>query len=154
MAKLAASLDRCGASLPNAECGRGYQSITPALDALNELVLIRILLRGTNSLLTWPVSSATVQRDPAGNRKLDKGRTEFERIDGAVPLTIAAKRFSEGDNVKRMRAACAFCSYSCGGITLIFASSFKMSSDVSEMLLFISSRFRKKSANASPFIVL
>jgi phage terminase large subunit-like protein len=97
MAELVAALDRRGAALPLFECGQGYQSMAPALDALDELVLNRRLRHGANPLLTWCVSNATVLRDPAGNRKLDKGRTEFGRIDAAVALAMAAKGFNEGE---------------------------------------------------------
>lgn len=97
MAELVAAPDRRGSLLPVYECGQGYQSMAPALDALDELVLNCRLRHGANPLLTWCVSNTTVLRDPAGNRKPDKGRTEFGRIDAAVALAMAAKGFSEGE---------------------------------------------------------
>jgi phage terminase large subunit-like protein len=82
-------LDDEGIDLPLVEFGQGYQSMGPAVDQLETLVLDQQLRHGMNPVLTWNVASAIVTSDPAGNRKLDKARS-IARIDGLVALAMAA----------------------------------------------------------------
>jgi phage terminase large subunit-like protein len=82
-------LDDEGIDLPLVEFGQGYQSMGPAVDHLETLVLDQKLRHGNNPVLTWNVANVIVTSDPAGNRKLDKARS-IARIDGLVALTMAA----------------------------------------------------------------
>jgi phage terminase large subunit-like protein len=82
-------LDDEGIFVPLVEIGQGYQSMGPAVDQLETLVLDQQLRHGMNPVLTWNVASAIVTSDPAGNRKLDKARS-IARIDGLVALAMAA----------------------------------------------------------------
>lgn len=68
--------------------GQGYSSISPALRALDELLLNGRFRHPNNPVLNYNMSSATVKKDPAGNKKLDKSKNS-KRIDGAVALTMA-----------------------------------------------------------------
>ena len=68
--------------------GQGYASMAPAVDALEDAVLNRVLVHDSQPCLTWNISNAMIVDDAAGNRKLDKSKTRF-RIDGAVALTMA-----------------------------------------------------------------
>lgn len=68
--------------------GQGFQSMSPAVDAFERAVLAGTLEHPGNPVLNWNVANAIVAQDPAGNRKLDKGKAKF-RIDGAVALTMA-----------------------------------------------------------------
>jgi len=68
--------------------GQGYRDMGPAVDALERAVAERRLRHGNHPLLTWCVGNAVVTRDPAGNAKLDKSRSN-RRIDGAVSLAMA-----------------------------------------------------------------
>jgi phage terminase large subunit-like protein len=82
-------LDEEGIDLPLAEIGQGFQSMGPAVDALETLILDGDLAHGGNPLLTWNVANAIVVSDPAGNRKIDKSRS-IARIDALVSLVMAA----------------------------------------------------------------
>jgi len=70
------------------EFGQGFQSMSPALEALLGDVLAKRLAHGGNPLLTWCAANARVERDPAGNIKLTKKRLTG-RIDGMVALAMA-----------------------------------------------------------------
>jgi phage terminase large subunit-like protein len=81
-------LDEEGIFVELIEFGQGYQSMGPAVDALETAVLDQKLSHGGNPVLTWNIANAIVDSDPAGNRKLDKARS-IARIDGLVALTMA-----------------------------------------------------------------
>jgi len=68
--------------------GQGFRDMAPAIDALEMAVLERELVHPASPVLTWNVANAVAVTDPAGNRKLDKGKARF-RIDGAVALAMA-----------------------------------------------------------------
>jgi phage terminase large subunit-like protein len=71
------------------EFGQGYQSMSPALRALESLLLNKQLAHGEHPVLTMCAGSAVVHRDPKGNRTLDKVKSR-KRIDGMICLTMAA----------------------------------------------------------------
>lgn len=68
--------------------GQGFGSMAPAVNAFEEAVLQKSLVHDGNPLLRFCVRNAIVTADPAGNRKLDKGKAR-QRIDGAVALAMA-----------------------------------------------------------------
>jgi phage terminase large subunit-like protein len=68
--------------------GQGTLSMTPALDAVEEVVLSRKLRHGDNPVLNWCVSNAAVKAGEHGARKLTRMRARA-RIDGIVALTMA-----------------------------------------------------------------
>jgi phage terminase large subunit-like protein len=68
--------------------GQGYQSMSPALRDLEGALLNRKLAHGNHPVLSSCMANATVQMDPAGNRKLSK-KDSHGRIDGAVALAMA-----------------------------------------------------------------
>lgn len=81
-------LDDEGINLPLVGFGQGFQSMSPALDAMETLVLDGKLNHGGHPILTWNCSNCVVDTDPAGNRKLSKKRSR-EKIDGMVALIMA-----------------------------------------------------------------
>lgn len=89
-----AALLRMGRELPLAEFGQGYKDMTPALDALESLLLSGKIRHGMNPVLTMCAANAVEVRDPAGNRKLDKRKTTG-RIDGMVALAMAIARATQ-----------------------------------------------------------
>ena len=91
---LKAELTRLGRELPMAEFGQGYKDMTPALDALESLLLSGKIRHGMNPVLTMCAANAVAVRDPAGNRKLDKSKTTG-RIDGMVALAMAVARATQ-----------------------------------------------------------
>ena len=69
--------------------GQGYQSMSPALLALEAMLLNGRIVHGGHPVLGMCAANATVQMDPAGNRKLSKLKSHG-RIDGMVALAMAA----------------------------------------------------------------
>lgn len=68
--------------------GQGFQSMSPALRDLESALLNQKIAHGGHPVLTMCMANATVQPDPAGNRKLSKVKS-YGRIDGAVALAMA-----------------------------------------------------------------
>jgi phage terminase large subunit-like protein len=68
--------------------GQGFQSMSPALRDLEAALLNRRVRHGGHPVLTMCAANATVQMDPAGNRKLSKAKSHG-RIDGMVSLAMA-----------------------------------------------------------------
>jgi phage terminase large subunit-like protein len=68
--------------------GQGFQSMSPALRDLESAILNKRIAHGGHPVLTMCAANATVQADPAGNRKLSKIKSHG-RIDGMVALTMA-----------------------------------------------------------------
>lgn len=68
--------------------GQGFGSMSPALRTLEGLLLNSELRHGGHPVLTMCAANATVQTDPAGNRKLSKSKSHG-RIDGMVALAMA-----------------------------------------------------------------
>lgn len=70
------------------QMGQGFQSMSPALRDLESAILNEKIAHGGHPVLTMCASNATVQADPAGNRKLSKSKSHG-RIDGMVALAMA-----------------------------------------------------------------
>ncbi|HJW51779.1 MAG TPA: terminase TerL endonuclease subunit [Burkholderiaceae bacterium] len=70
------------------EFGQGFVSMSPAIRTLEERLLAKQLRHANHPVLTMCMNNATVQVDPAENRKFTKGRASG-RIDGAVALAMA-----------------------------------------------------------------
>lgn len=96
------ALERQGATTEMLEklkpFGQGYSSISPALRQLDEFLLNGRFRQNGNACMQYCMLSATVKRDPAGNRKLDKSH-RTKRIDGAVALTMAVG-LSRGESIE------------------------------------------------------
>jgi phage terminase large subunit-like protein len=78
--------------------GQGYQSMTPALRAMEALLLNHKIAHGNHPVLSMCAGRAVVHSDPAGNRKLDKAKSRG-RIDGMVALAMAV-----GESEKKKEA--------------------------------------------------
>lgn len=85
---LTRELDTLGISLPMLPWGQGFKDMGPALDVLEAELLNARIAHGMHPVLTLNAANATVTKDPAGSRKLDKSRTTG-RIDGMVSLAMA-----------------------------------------------------------------
>ncbi len=77
-----------GIELPLVPFGQGYKSMGPAVDALETAILNRELRQPGHAILTWNVSNAVIEMDPAGARKINKAKST-ERVDGLVALCMA-----------------------------------------------------------------
>lgn len=89
MDRMQSQFDALGIDLPLEPFGQGYASMSPALDALEEDLLNEIVRHGGNGPLGMCAANAVAVRDPADNRKLDKGKATG-RIDGMQALAMAA----------------------------------------------------------------
>jgi len=83
-----AEFNKVGIEAPLIECGQGFKDMTPALDSAEAEFLNLRVQHGGHPVLTMNAAGATVTRDPAGNRKLDKTKAT-SRIDGLVALCMA-----------------------------------------------------------------
>lgn len=70
------------------QMGQGFQSMSPALRDLEAALLNETVVHGKHPVLTMCAANATVQSDPAGNRKFTKAKSHG-RIDGMVALAMA-----------------------------------------------------------------
>lgn len=70
------------------QMGQGFQSMSPALRDLESAILNQRIAHGGHPVLEMCAANATVQSDPAGNRKLSKIKSHG-RIDGMVALAMA-----------------------------------------------------------------
>lgn len=70
------------------EFGQGFVSMSPAIRELESLLLARKFRHGNHPVLAMCANNATVQTDPAENRKFVKSR-HTGRIDGMVALAMA-----------------------------------------------------------------
>tara|TARA_R110000764_G_scaffold41416_4_gene93150 strand:- start:423 stop:947 length:525 start_codon:yes stop_codon:yes gene_type:complete len=81
-------LDNIGVQLPMQPYGQGFKDMAPAVDKLERLVVDHKLKHGNNPVLNMCAANAVAERDPAGNRKLNKAKS-IGRIDGLVALAMA-----------------------------------------------------------------
>src|SRR5262245_31176898 len=82
--------------------GQGFQSMSPALQNFETLLLETRLRHGAHPLLTMGAAGAVAARDPAGNRKLDKVRAKA-RIDALVAAVMAVQSLVDAPPKKRPR---------------------------------------------------
>ena len=68
--------------------GQGYRDQSPALAEIERRVIGRELAHGDHPIVRWMAGNAVVDRDPAGNIKLNK-RDPRQRIDGLAALANA-----------------------------------------------------------------
>jgi phage terminase large subunit-like protein len=62
--------------------------MAPALDSVETMLLNEQMAHGAHPVLTMCMANARVERDAAGNRKLNKAKATG-RIDAAVALAMA-----------------------------------------------------------------
>lgn len=74
--------------------GQGFASMSPALRALESLLLSNKIRHGNHPVLSMCAANARVQTDPAGNRKFTKSKSSG-RIDGMVALAMACASMPE-----------------------------------------------------------
>jgi len=69
--------------------GQGYASMSPAITAMEDALLEGQIRHGMHPVLTWNAANAELSQDPAGNRKIVKGKNPSKRVDGIVALAMA-----------------------------------------------------------------
>ena len=80
--------DKLGVELPLQPFGQGFRDMAPAIDTLEELLLNEQMAHGGQPVLTMCMANARIERDAAGNRKMNKAKATG-RIDAAVALAMA-----------------------------------------------------------------
>lgn len=85
---LKAEFDKISVDLPLVPFGQGFKDMAPAIDSLETLLLNEQMAHGNNPVLTMCMANARIEKDAAGNRKMNKAKATG-RIDGAVALTMA-----------------------------------------------------------------
>ena len=94
-------MEEIGVDLPLEPYGQGFKDISPAVEYFVELALSGRLRHDGNPVLNACVANAITTKDPAGNIKIDKeksNRASSVRIDGLQAALMAlgtAKRFEE-----------------------------------------------------------
>lgn len=83
------------------EFGQGFQSMSPALRQLEAMLLNQQITHSNHPVMNMCATAAVVQRDPAGNRKLNKSKST-NRIDGMVALAMAVG-VAAGDMVEKKK---------------------------------------------------
>lgn len=69
--------------------GQGFKDMSPALEEFERMILNGTLRHDGNAVMTYCVSNAVTDTDPAGNRKVAKDRGNG-RVDGIVAAIMAA----------------------------------------------------------------
>lgn len=85
---LEVQMEKVGVDLPFEPFGQGFISMAPAMDLIEIDFLQERVRHGGNPVLTMCAANAVVNKDPAGNRKLDKAKSTG-RIDGMVASVMA-----------------------------------------------------------------
>lgn len=91
-------LDNIGVQLPMQPFGQGFKDMAPAVDKLERLVVDHKLKHGDNPVMNMCAANAIAERDPAGNRKLNKAKS-IGRIDGLVALAMALGSETMSDEI-------------------------------------------------------
>lgn len=81
-------LDEIGVDWPLLPFGQGFKDMAPAIDTVEEMFLNEQIAHGDNKVLEMCMANARIEKDAAGNRKLNKSKSTG-RIDGAVALVMA-----------------------------------------------------------------
>lgn len=84
-----AIVDDEGVEIPLEPFGQGFQSMAPAVDEYERMLISGELRHDGNPVMTWNAASAVLDTDPAGNRKVTKRRATG-RVDGIVAAVMAA----------------------------------------------------------------
>lgn len=87
--QISTKLDELGMTM--VPFGQGFASMSAPTKELMNLVLGEKLRHGGNPVLRWMMNNVVVRQDPAGNIKVDKGKSA-ERVDGIVALIMALDR--------------------------------------------------------------
>ena len=100
-------LDKIGCDVPLIPWGQGFKDMAPALDNLEAELLNARVNHGGHPVLTMCAANAIVVKDPAGGRKLDKGRATG-RIDGLQAMAQAFGAAAQAIDQQELYASGAF----------------------------------------------
>ena len=83
--------------LPVVTIQQGWITQSPALNVLERAIVGRRFQHGAHPVLRWCFSNVAIHTDPAGNRKMHKGKST-DRIDLAVATWMAVSRAAAGED--------------------------------------------------------
>lgn len=90
MAEVKREMEAIGCSVPLVEHGMGFKDMSPAVDAIERLIVQGKIRHGNNPVLTWCANNAVIVKDHAGGRKFDKSQSKYRsRIDALVAMAMA-----------------------------------------------------------------
>lgn len=72
------------------ECGQGFKDISPRLDSFETALMKRKIRHGLHPVANLAASSAVIEADAAGNRKISKRKSTGNKIDYAISAIMAA----------------------------------------------------------------
>jgi phage terminase large subunit-like protein len=81
-------MDKINPDLPLVPFGQGFRDMAPAIDSIETELLNERVAHGANPVLTMCMANTRVEKDAAGNRKLNKAKSTG-RIDGSVAFAMA-----------------------------------------------------------------
>lgn len=81
--------------VPMQPFGQGFISMSAPTKELEKLVLGGKVHHYGHPVLAWMLSNVELKRDPAGNIKIDKGKSK-EKVDGPVALAMALGGYMSG----------------------------------------------------------
>jgi phage terminase large subunit-like protein len=87
--RIAKAFEDIGIDLTVKKFGQNLQNMSPAVAALENLILSGNFRHNRNPVLDWCMDNVSVMMDSSGNRKFDKRRSSG-RIDGAVALAMSS----------------------------------------------------------------
>lgn len=85
---LESQMSKLGITLPFEAFGQGHVSMAPAMDVTEIAFLNKQVVHGANPVMTMCAANAVVEKNAAGDRKLNKAKSTG-RIDGMVALVMA-----------------------------------------------------------------
>jgi len=78
--------------------GQGFASMSAPTKELEKIVYGKQLVHGGNPVLRWMCANVMIKEDPAGNIKIDKGKST-EKVDGMVALAMALGEWMTDDSM-------------------------------------------------------
>ena len=76
--------------------GQGFVSMNAPTKEIERMTLSQEMNHAGNPVLRWMCGNVTIKMDPAGNIKMDKGKSQ-EKIDGMVALAMAVGEWMTHD---------------------------------------------------------
>lgn len=76
--------------------GQGFVSMNAPTKQIEKMAMNKEMNHMGNEVLRWMCGNVTTKMDPAGNIKMDKGKSQ-EKIDGMVALAMAIGEWMTGD---------------------------------------------------------
>jgi phage terminase large subunit-like protein len=90
-------IDLTEEGVPMQPFGQGFLSMSAPTKELEKLVLEGKIHHYGNPVLAWMCGNVEIKRDPAGNIKIDKGKSK-EKVDGMVGLAMALGGYMSDDH--------------------------------------------------------